>query len=197
MLLYMSGALPELCHVDKDDNAVNAGFEVTETCKQRLLQVTDLDSAFYDTKRCEFPDVQPSVSTCRQLQWHVDASDEDQSVFQTQTAAQLRAEFTELRNAGRAVSGSQMACAQHVRNETDPNNCRGCVVKDLPGVSADRVPELSYAAITQACHFLFPPSGRESEVLFWIHRQTAQRIFPLSEIESPVSSLFLHWPVPG
>ena len=33
--------------------------------------------------------------------------------------------------------------------------------------------------------------------LFWIHRQTAQRIFPLSEIESPLSGLFSQWPVPG
>ena len=36
---------------------------------------------------------------------------------------------------------------------------------------------------------------RATEVLFWIHRQTAQRIFPLSGIESPLSGFL--WLVPG
>ena len=35
------------------------------------------------------------------------------------------------------------------------------------------------------------------EVFFWIHRQTAQRMFPLSENESPLSGMFSQWPVPG
>ena len=35
------------------------------------------------------------------------------------------------------------------------------------------------------------------EVLFWIHRQTARRMLPLSEIESPLSGCFSQWPVPG